>query len=96
MDAPDLPQGTAYSYVDRLQEAGVLAAVTDEQPREYEALDIELSLSTDRGERTCTVPPMLVDAVGRRDGNDDIDAYTDRHGVAGLATALTDTSHPTF
>jgi hypothetical protein len=32
---------------------------------------------------------MLVDAVGRRDGNDDIDAYTDRHGIAGLATALT-------
>jgi len=89
MDALDLPQGTAYSYVNRLQEAGVLAAASDEQPREYEAVDIELSLSTDRGERTYTITPMLVDAVGRRDGNEDIDAYTDRHGIAGLATALT-------
>jgi len=89
MAALDLPQGTAYSYVNRLQEAGVLDMVTDEQPREYEAVEIELSVSADRGERTYTVTPMLVDAVGRRDGNDDIDAYTDRHGLAGLATALT-------
>ena len=89
MAALNLPQGTAYSYVNRLQEAGVLDMVTDEQPREYEAVEIELSVSADRGERTYTVTPMLVDAVGRRDGNDDIDAYTDCHGIAGLATALT-------
>lgn len=89
MDALDLPQGTAYSYVNRLQEAGVPAVVSDEQPREYEAVEIELSLSTDRGERTYTVTSMLVDAIGRRDRNDDIDAYTYRHGIAGLATALT-------
>ena len=30
-----------------------------------------------------------VDAVGRRETNADIDTYIDRHGVAGLATALT-------
>jgi hypothetical protein len=89
MDALDFPQGTAYSYVNRLQEADVLDRVTNEQPRKYEAVDIELSLSADHGERTYTVTPMLIDAVGRRNGNDDIDAYTDRHGVAGLATALT-------
>ena len=89
MDALDIPQGTACRYVNRLQEADVLAAVSDEQPREYKAVDIELSLSTDRGERTYTITPMLVDAVGRRDRNDDIDAYTDRHGIAGLATELT-------
>jgi hypothetical protein len=32
---------------------------------------------------------MLVDAVGRRDGNEAIDADTGRHGSAGLATVLT-------
>lgn len=89
MDALDLPQGTAYAYVNRLQDAGVLEAVTDDQPREYRAVDIELSLSADRGEHTYTVTPMLVDAVGRRTESDDIDAYVGRHGIDGLATALT-------
>jgi sugar-specific transcriptional regulator TrmB len=46
MDALDLPQGTAYSYVNRLREADILAVISDEQPREYEAVDIKLSLST--------------------------------------------------
>jgi len=32
---------------------------------------------------------VLIDAVGRAETNDDIDTYVDRHGVAGLATALT-------
>lgn len=89
MAALDLAQGTAYTYVNRLEEAGVLETVSDEQPREYEALDITLSLSTDQDERTYTVTPMLVDAVSRRTENDDVDAYIDRHGIDGLATALT-------
>ena len=39
----------------------------------------------DRHQRGCG----LIDAVGRRETNGDIDTYIDRHGVAGLATALT-------
>jgi len=38
---------------------------------------------------TDTITPALIDAVGRRTTDDDIDTYIDRHGIAGLATALT-------
>lgn len=40
------------------------------------------------GEREYTITPALIDAVGRRE-TDDVDTYIDRHGIAGLTTALT-------
>ncbi len=40
-------------------------------------------------DREYTITPALIDAVGRRETNSDIDTYIDRHGIAGLATALT-------
>lgn len=89
IDALGLAQGTAYSYVNRLVDAGVLEAATDEQPRTYVARDIDLTVTTADEGREYTVTPALVDAVGRRETDDDIDTYIDRHGVAGLATALT-------
>jgi len=36
-----------------------------------------------------TIIAVLIDAVGRRTTDEDIDTYFDRHGIAGLATALT-------
>lgn len=88
MDELGLPQGTAYSYVGRLVDAGVVEITRDEQPRRYAAREIELTV-TSTGDRAYTITPALVDAVGRRETNADIDTYIDRHGVAGLATALT-------
>ena len=82
-----LAQGTAYTYVDRLVDAGVVEITRDEQPRRYAAREIDLTVSTAEGEYTIT--PALVDAVGRRETDGDIDTYIDRHGIAGLATALT-------
>ena len=87
MAALDLPQGTAYSYVNRLVDAGVVEITHDEQPRRYTAREIDLTVTTAAGEYTIT--PALIDAVGRRETDDDIDTYIDHHGVAGLATALT-------
>ena len=87
MAALDLPQGTAYSYVNRLVDTGVVEITHDEQPRRYAAREIDLTVTTAAGEYTIT--PALIDAVGRRETDDDIDTYIDRHGVAGLATALT-------
>jgi len=58
MEALDLAQGTAYTYVNQLVDTGVLEATADNQPRT------------------------------RRTTDEDIDTYIDRHGVAGLATAL--------
>lgn len=80
MDALDLAQGTAYTYVNRLVDAGVLEVMQDEQPRRYAVREIDLTVTTAAGDRECTITPALVDAVGRRETNDDIDTYIDRHG----------------
>ncbi len=89
MDALDLPQGTAYADVNRLVDAGVVEVVSDEQPRTYAARDVDLTVTTEGGRREYTITPALVDAVGRRSTDDDVDTYVDRHGIDGLATALT-------
>jgi DNA-binding MarR family transcriptional regulator len=85
----DLAQGTAYSYVNRIVDAGVVEVTHDAQPRRYTAREINLTVTTAAGDREYTITPALIDAVGRRETNDNIDTYIDRHGVAGLATALT-------
>jgi DNA-binding MarR family transcriptional regulator len=89
IDDLDLGQGTAYSNVNRLVDAGVVEVTHDEQPRRYAAREIDLTVTTAAGDREYTITPALIDAVGRRETNDEIDTYVDRHGVAGLATALT-------
>jgi hypothetical protein len=61
----------------------------DEQPRRYAAREIDLTVTTAAGDREYTITPALIDAVGRRETDADIDTYIDRHGIAGLATALT-------
>jgi DNA-binding MarR family transcriptional regulator len=88
MDALDLSQGTAYTYVNQLADAGVLTGVADAQPREYAAAEIELTLTVD-GDRKYTISPALIEAVARRATDETIDSYIDRHGIDGLATALT-------
>lgn len=88
MNELDLAQGTAYSDVNRLVDAGVLKMIREEQPRTYTAREIDLTVTTG-GDREYTITPALIDAVGRRETDADIDTYIDRHGIAGLATALT-------
>ena len=89
MSELDLAQGTAYTYVNRLVDAGVIEATTDEQPRVYVARDINLTVTATDGAREYTITPALIDAIARRTTDDDIDTYIHRHGIAGLATALT-------
>ena len=89
MEALDLPQGTAYTYVNRLVDAGVLEAKTGKQPHSYVARDIDLTVTGGEGEGEYTITPALIDAVARRTTDEDIDIFIDRHGIAGLATALT-------
>lgn len=89
MNAHDLPQGTAYSYVNRLVDAGVVEATGEAQPRTYVAREIDLTVTTAAGDREYTITPALVAAVGRRTVDDDVDTYIDRYGIEGLATALT-------
>lgn len=82
----DIPQGTAYDYVRKLEDVGLLTKIRDERPYGYEAEAVTLTLSSDGKTRTITAE--LIDAVARRTDDDDIDVYLDRHGVDGVATAL--------
>ncbi|MFC6907071.1 DUF7437 domain-containing protein [Halalkalicoccus tibetensis] len=89
IDDLEFAQGTAYTYVNRLVDTGVVKVTQEQQPRRYAAREIDLTVTAADGDREYTITPALIDAVGRREGNDDIDTYIDRHGIAGLATALT-------
>lgn len=75
--------------MNRLVDADVVDITDDDQPRRYAAREIDLTVTTAAGDREYTITPALIDAVGRRETNADIDTYIDRHGVAGLATAHT-------
>jgi hypothetical protein len=82
----DVPQGTAYDYVERLETAGLVETVNDRRPFQYDVDPIELTLSTD-GERR-TITPALVAAVARRETDEDVDVFVERHGLDGLAAAI--------
>ena len=86
VDELDIPQGTAYDYVQNLKTAGLVEKTRENRPYEYDAESIALTLSTD-GE-TQTITPALIAAVARRDKDADIDVYIERHGLDGLAVAL--------
>jgi len=82
----DIPQGTAYDYVQNLETTGLVEKTYEQRPYEYDAESIALTLSTD-GE-TQTITPAFIAAVARRDKDEDIDIYIERHGLDGLAVAL--------
>jgi DNA-binding MarR family transcriptional regulator len=86
VDEVDIPQGTAYDYVQNLETAGLVEKACEQRPYEYDAESIALTLSTDGETRTIT--PALIAAVARRDEDEDIDVYIERHGLDGLAIAL--------
>lgn len=81
-----VPQGTVYDYVERLETAGLLTVVSDGRPARYATEPIGLTLSTDAGSQT--VDTALIAAVARREVDDDLDVFVDRHGLDGLAVAL--------
>ena len=86
IDGLDIPQGTAYDYVKRLEAAGLFEKTREERPAEYEAEAVSLTFSAE--DETRTITPELVDAAARRAEDADIDVYVDRHGIDGLAIAL--------
>jgi len=86
--ALDFSRETTQRLLSRLEEMGTVETITDAGTQQYRATTIELSLSASQGEGIYTVTPALIDAVGRRSEDGDIDTYIDRHGLAGLATAL--------
>ena len=55
-------------------------------PHRYRAQEIEITVQT--GEGTYRISPTLLVALARRDRNENLRLYVDRHGIAGLATAI--------
>jgi len=86
VDELDVPQGTVYDYIRNLETAGLVEKTREKRPYEYDAESITLTLSTDS--KTRTITPALIAAVARRDENEDVDVYIQRHGLDGLAVAL--------
>jgi DNA-binding MarR family transcriptional regulator len=86
VSALDIPQGTAYDYVQKLDAVGLIEQTREQRPAEYDTEAISLTLSTEGDSQTIT--PALIAAVARRETDEDIDVFVDRHGLDGLATAL--------
>jgi len=89
MDRFDRSQEAVTADLERLVDAGVVKDTVDDRPQAYTARRIEMTVTADDGECEYTITPALIDAVGRRETDEDVDTYVDRHGVGGLATALT-------
>ncbi|MDS0297003.1 DUF7437 domain-containing protein [Halogeometricum luteum] len=76
---------TVYEDVNHLIESGILERVTDNQPHRYQARQIDLTIQTDDSYQ---ITPALFVALARRETNENIQLFLDRHGVGGLATVL--------
>lgn len=77
---------TVYDDVSHLREIGILERVTDTQPHRYEAQELELTIQV--GDEEAQISPSLLVALAEAETNENIRLYLDRHGTAGLATAL--------
>jgi DNA-binding Lrp family transcriptional regulator len=77
---------TVYEDVNHLIESGILERVTDNQPHRYQARQIDLTIQTD--DDSYQITPALFVALARRETNENIQLFLDRHGVGGLATVL--------
>jgi hypothetical protein len=81
-----VPHSTAYKYVGELEEMGILARHEDETPTRISVEPLHLTLDTDHGEVVAT--PVLVDAIGRQNDDEDIRVFVERQGIPKLAAAL--------
>ena len=77
---------TVYEDVNHLEEAGVLERVTDTQPHRYRSRSVRITLQTD--DRSYRLTPTVLVALAWTESNENLELYLDRHGTAGLATAV--------
>jgi hypothetical protein len=77
---------TVYEDVKHLVESGILERATDTQPHRYRARRIDLNVQID--EDSYQITPALFVAFARRETNENVQLFLDRHGVGGLSTAL--------
>lgn len=84
----NIPQGTAYDYIQKLETAALIENIREQRPYEYDTNSETISLTLSTDGQTQTITPALIAAVARRETNDDIDLFVERHGLDGLASAL--------
>lgn len=82
----DTSTTTVYEDVNHLREIGILERVTDTQPYRYRVREVEMTVQID--DDTYQITPTLIVALARSQTNENIRLYLDRHGTAGLATAV--------
>lgn len=81
-----MPHSTTYKYVRQLEEMDILVRHDEEKPTTVSVDLIRLVFDTEHGEVAAT--PVLIDAIGRQLGTDDIRLFADRQGIAKLVVAL--------
>ncbi len=86
VDSLEIPQRTAYDYINDLEAAGFIEQSNEGRPARYTAREVDLQLVQDDVQRQIT--PALIEAIARREKDGDIDTYIERHGLDGLAVAL--------
>lgn len=77
---------TVYEDVNRLRDRGLLERITDSQPHRYRARAIELTVHAD--DDAYEITPTIIVVLARGERNENIQLFLDRHGTAGLATAV--------
>lgn len=85
-DALDSSTTTVYEDVRRLTTVGLLSRVTETQPHRYQANRLTMTVQTK--DDTYEITATLLVALARSETNENIGLYVDRHGVAGLGTAI--------
>lgn len=85
-DLDGSPWGTEID-LERLESLGIVTREETDSEARYTAEPISLRLEAD-GE-PFLLTPTFVGGVARMDEDDDVRSYVKRHGVGGLATALT-------
>jgi hypothetical protein len=73
--------------VRKLEAAGLFSKQGEKRPHEYEARDVSLTLTSEKGIAQ-TITPALIAVVAHRNEDEDLDIYIERHGLGGLAAAL--------
>lgn len=86
VDSLEIPQRTTYDYITDLESAGFIEQSNERRPAQYVAHEVDLQLVQDDVKRQIT--PALIEAIARRERDDDINMYIERHGLDGLAVAL--------
>lgn len=88
MNALNYPLGTTCTYLNTLEEAGVITPTTGGYLQTYAAVKIDFTITGIDDDQEYTITPAVIDAISRRTTVDNINRYIDSYGISGLITTL--------